>query len=138
LKLLTKQKCPNCEKDFDGEIDIDKLDLKPPKAAEIQASTEAINKEVTKQAKEFKQEVKTVAPPDQPFFKCKNCNDTHKNPNYTKQPNKKCQNCGTLNGSDSCKNCGSVESEELDPEELEDLGIPEPGEPKSGDHDHGI
>ena len=85
--------------------------------------------------------IKTQAPSDQPFFKCKNCGDKHDNPNYSIKPNKKCPNCGSLNGNKNCKNCGNATDsddwEELDDDELIELGIPIPEENHKHDgHDH--
>ena len=123
--------CPNCKKPV--AFDIDKLTIKEPKS-EIE-NPEASGQTTTQIQKEPDVTEKIVekirAPKDQPFYKCKNCGDAHKNTNYTQKPTKKCQNCGTLNGDPTCKNCGNTNSEEfeeLDKEELDELGIPEPNE----------
>ena len=69
----------------------------------------------------------TVAPSDEPYTNCKTCNGLHANSNYKTRPNKKCENCGSIHGSKVCKNCGNSEFEEIDTDELNELGIPEPG-----------
>jgi len=127
--------CPHCKKEV--QIDIEKLEVKQPKPAEMPNAsttgqqTQQIQKEATKEEKIIEKEV-IRAPSDQPFIDCKDCKSLHKNPNYKHKPNKRCANdkCGQLNKEDSkgCKNCGSAEFEEelLSDDELNEIGIPEP------------
>ena len=131
--------CPNCKKEV--SIDIDKLDIKPPATLEVQNATTTQNATVQVQKVEPVEpevQIKTVAPKDQPYFKCKNCGDAHKNPNYTEIPKFRCKNgnCNTLNGQKACKNCGNKDEDEFEEEdidELKEIGIPEP---EHADHKH--
>lgn len=137
MKLLTEETCPHCKKNFESEKDIDNLEPVRAKGEikEVKSDSNQTTVQVEK-PQEPKIEIKTVAPKDQPFFKCKNCGDAHKNPNYTEIPKFRCKNgnCNTLNGQKTCKNCGNKDPEgfdEEDIEELKELGIPEPVE-----HEH--
>lgn len=71
--------------------------------------------------------VKKVVPSWQPNFICKgpNCN-TKKNPAYSQRPKGKCSNCGQFSKEafGSCIWCDNKEFEELDEEELDNLGVP--------------
>jgi len=90
---------------------------------------------------EIKEVTKTISPSDKPFFICANGNcdeGVHRNENYSKKPNKKCKNCDSLNGEKKCTNCGNKNEDEfddLDDEELKELGIPMPPENHEG-HNH--
>jgi len=134
MKLLTKEKCPECNKEFDSQHELENLEPKINKGKiEDVAST---SKPEEKPEPEIKEVIKTVAPNDQGFFKCKNCGDAHKNPNYSKRPNKKCETCGTLNGDATCSKCGNHDPEEFEektPEELDEMNIPIPPEKE---HEH--
>lgn len=132
--------CPHCKKDV--EIDIDKLEVTQPKPIENASTTAQQTQQIVKpEIPEPKIEIKTVAPSDEPFYQCKNgeCGKgVHKNPNYSKAPNKKCKNCDSLNGKKACKNCGNTDEEEFDElsaEELEDLKIPLP---EIHEHEHEV
>lgn len=128
--------CPNCKKEI--AIDIDKLDVKQEKPLEFVGSTTTAAQTIQVEKPKSEIQIQTVAPKDQPFYKCKNCGDKHKNPNYSKRPNKKCSKCGSLNGETSCKNCDnndSEEFEEIDEDKLDDMGIPKP-EPHEHNHEH--
>ncbi len=75
------------------------------------------------------------------FFVCANGNcdiGVHRNENYSEKPNKKCKNCDSLNGEKKCTNCGNKDEEEFDEledNELTELGIPMPPENHEG-HSH--
>jgi len=60
----------------------------------------------------------------------------HKNPNYTKQIKGKCTNCGqfTSNTDSECPFCNKKEYDEMDEDELKELGIPEPLDKDIHDH----
>ena len=63
-----------------------------------------------------------------PSFQCKNgdCGQNHKNPRYTNTPKGQCNNCNQFSGSNhgTCPWCNQEDSiEEIDKEQLEDLGI---------------
>jgi len=132
LIIKGKTECPTCKKEHPAQFDIDKLTMENVKVPEItnpQASG-LQTQQLQNPELEIKEIVKTVAPKDQPFYKCKNCGDKHENPNYSQRPNMKCPNCGSLNGEKNCKNCKKNtdldEWEELDNDELNQLEIPEP------------
>ncbi len=62
-----------------------------------------------------------------PGFRCKDgtCDQVHANSRFTRLPKGKCQNCSQFSGSKGgkCAWCKQNEIEEVDEEELEDLGI---------------
>jgi len=63
-----------------------------------------------------------------PSFQCKNgdCGQNHKNSRYTNSPKGQCNNCNQFSGSNhgTCSWCNQEDSiEEIDKEQLEDLGI---------------
>ena len=133
-----KADCPECKHNFThkAQLDIDKLEVKQLKTPEMQnASTQT-----TVQVEKPKPEViiKTQTPPHIPSFKCKdgNCGLMHKNPNYTKKIKGKCTNCGqfTSNTDSECPFCNQKEYDDLDEDELKDLGIPEPLDKEIHDH----
>lgn len=69
-------------------------------------------------------------PKIQPFipgYRCvgTDCNEIHKNPNYTKIPKGKCRNCDQFSSKKqgTCPWCKQDELEEIDKDELTDLGI---------------
>ena len=66
-----------------------------------------------------------------PSYQCKDgtCGQNHLNPRYTKLPKGKCRNCDQFSASKEgkCSWCDQDEIEEIDKEELEDLGIKMPG-----------
>jgi len=132
--------CPNCKEPV--TIDIDKLEVKSPKQLE-NASADGQKQILEEKPKEPEKEIeiKTISPSDKPFFVCANGNcdiGVHRNENYSKRPNKKCKNCDSLNGEKKCTNCGNKDEDEfddLDDEELKELGIPLPPENHEG-HSH--
>jgi hypothetical protein len=133
--------CPHCKKDHTASFNLDKLDIKTP-ASELTNVTATETSQVLEKKPEPEPtpEPIIVSPSDVPFFPCKdgNCGEIHENPNYSKAPNKKCKNCDTLNGIKKCKNCKNSDPEEfdeLDNEELIEMGIPIPNEHEG--HNHG-
>lgn len=62
-----------------------------------------------------------------PGYRCvgADCNQVHKNPNYTKRPKAKCRNCDqfSLKIEGNCPWCKQDELEEIDEDELKDKGI---------------
>lgn len=72
---------------------------------------------------------KVKVPSHIPKIKCKDCKGTHENPNYTKRPKFKCNNCSSLNPDAECLTCNKGEEfEEMSDEDLDELGIPSPKE----------
>lgn len=142
MKVSGKSTCPGCNKAHPVEFDFDKLDIKTPDSLTEGLVTGTGQTLVQPEPKIVEKEViKTVNSPDEPFFVCKNGNcgeGVHRNENYSKKPNKKCKNCDSLNGNKKCKNCGNVDVEEfdeLDDEDLTELGIPMPPEPDNDNHE---
>ena len=76
---------------------------------------------------EAEQLKKTQIPSHIPNFQCKNgtCGQNHENPHYTNRPKGKCNNCDQFSkeSTGKCTWCGKNEIEEIDKDELEDLGI---------------
>lgn len=143
MKLIEDITCPGCKKEFTKETDLDKLDKADP--VKTTNSTISGNQQVLEQKPvepEIKEVIKTISPDDKPFFVCANGNcgeGVHRNDNYSKKPNKRCTNCDSLNGDTKCTNCGNKDEEkfdELEDEELKDLGIPLPPEISHEDHHH--
>lgn len=62
-----------------------------------------------------------------PAFRCKDgtCDQIHSNPRYTKLPKGKCRNCDQFSAlkEGKCSWCKQDEIEEIDKDELENLGI---------------
>jgi len=136
--------CPNCKEKV--TIDIDKLEIKSPKNLEnASAETQQVllEKPVEKPKEpELKIETKTVIEDFKPNYECPdgNCDmgGMHKNKNYRTKPKGKCTNCGQFTRHDkgTCPWCKKEEIEELEPEELEDLGITEPEIIEHEGHSH--
>jgi len=67
------------------------------------------------------------APSFIPGFRCTNgnCEQIHKNSRYTNRPKGKCRNCDqfSANKEGKCPWCNQNDIEEIDKEELEDLGV---------------
>jgi len=129
--------CPHCKEKID--IDIDKLTLKQ-KDTELkntEASQQQTIQEITvPEVKEVVKE-KMIIPSHIPGYECSdgNCGNIHPNQNYKKRVKAKCSNCGqfTPNPDKNCPWCNNKEFEELEDDELEELGIPEP---ENNHHDH--
>jgi len=132
--------CPNCKKEV--SIDIEKLEVKQPKAKEIEnaSTTGQQTQQIQKPEEKPKPEVKieTVIEDFKPNYECPdgNCDvGVHKNKNFKRRPKGKCTNCNqfTKHEKGICPWCKSTELEELDPEELDELGIMKPNEVE---HEH--
>ena len=131
--MKIKGEWSNCKKE--ATIDIDDIKLNIPDGPKFQntsaTQTAGTMQELKPEIKEVIKE-KVVAPAHIPAYKCKdgNCGQIHKNPNHFSKIKGKCENCGQftddING--PCVWCNSKEIEELDEDELNDLGIPEPKE----------
>ena len=77
--------------------------------------------------------IETVIEDFKPNYECPdgNCPDlVHPNKNYRRKPKGKCNNCDqfTKNKDGKCPWCKGTDIEELDPEDLEELGISNPPE----------
>ena len=121
------------------ELEIEIPDEKPiiTRIQELQItspnnSQQLIQQEPKKEIKEIEKLIKVV-PSWMPNYICKgpNCN-TKKNPAYTSAPKGKCSNCGqfTKEAFGTCIWCQSKEIEQLDEDELNNLGIPSPDDNK--------
>ena len=139
MKLVQKTSCPHCNKDFELESDLDKIEMAAPKqtATSTSATAQILEQQTTEQKAETpKVEIKHVIPSHIPAYSCADdsCNQAHKNKNYTKMPVAKCENCGqfTANKDKICPWCKSKDFEDLDQEDLVELGLPVPEV-----HDHG-
>jgi len=132
--------CPNCKEKV--TIDIDKLEVKTPKALDNPTSEGQTQILQTKPKEpEIKTEVKTVIEDFKPNYECPNgdCDiGVHKNTNYKKKPKGKCTNCGQFTKHDkgTCPWCKGTELEELDNEELTELGIIDPVLDEHEGHNH--
>jgi len=144
MKITGSATCPDCKKPHPVALDIDKLQIATPETpATVDNATTTGNTVLIKPEDKPKPEIKieTVSPSDEPYYACKNGNcdkGLHKNPNYSKKPKEKCENCGTSNGIKKCKNCGNIDPEEfetLDEDKLNELGIPEPVDHSEHGHD---
>ena len=142
IKIPKGTKCKNgvCEQDIELDTAIEIPELKPVLRVE---PTPELNLEQQSEPntppKQNKQEEKTkveyVPPNYLPKYKCKDgkCGQAH---NYSDSVRGQCPNCKQFSplASGQCYWCNE-DVDELDKEELDDLGIPLP---KEGDHDHGI
>ena len=137
MKLVQDTKCPHCKKEFEIESDLDKIDIKPPTKAQAGASTtlEPLTVEMPKEV--IKEKI--VAPSHIPAYKCKdgNCGQVHKNPNYFNKVKARCENCGQFTDdiNSPCIWCNEKDFEELDEDEFENLGIPQPNEANHHGHE---
>ena len=126
--------CANCKETV--VIDLDKeIKSKEPRELENQTSETQtqvlIEKPVDKPKPEIK--IETVIEDFKPNYECPdgNCPDlVHPNKNYRRKPKGKCNNCDqfTKNKDGKCPWCKGTDIEELDPEDLEELGISNPPE----------
>lgn len=134
--------CPHCK----GEVTLDseKLEYQKKIDAEIQNSrvVTAGNNQILEQKPSIVEKIKEVLPSFMPAGRCANGNcdvGVHKNPNYKKKIKGKCTNCNQFSGhkDGECPWCRKKEAiEEIDEEELEDLGIPNPPENEHEGHNH--
>ena len=123
--------CPSCNEKV--SIDIDKLEMKAPK--ELQNASTETKQVLLEKPKEKEPEIKTetVIEDFKPNYECPdgNCDvGIHKNKNYKQKPKGKCNNCDqfTKNKDGKCPWCKGTDIEELDPEDLDELGIENPPE----------
>ena len=123
--------CPSCNEKV--SIDIDKLEMKAPK--ELQNASTETKQVLLEKPKEKEPEIKieTVIEDFKPNYECPDGDcpvGIHKNKNYKKKPKGKCTNCDqfTKNKTGTCPWCKGTDIEELDPEDLEELGISNPPE----------
>lgn len=142
VKLLEDLTCPHCKKDFEKETDLDQLDKPEPVKANkssVQQQTQLEQKEPEKQPpKEVIKEVVKL-PNTIPGHKCKdgNCGRVHPNKNYSRAPKYTCQNCGQFSdNNEDCIWCNSKDFEEIEKEDLEDMGIRLPKQTEEDEHDH--
>ena len=146
IKIPKGTKCKNgiCEQDIELDTAIEIPELKPvlrvEPTPELNLEHESAPDTPPKQIKqEEKTKVEYVPPNYLPKYKCKNgnCGQAHNNPNYSEPVRGQCPNCKQFSplASGKCYWCDE-DVDELDQEELNDLGIPIPKNP--GDHDHGI
>ena len=131
-------KCKNgvCEQDLEIEgLEIPEVNPTIRHVPEVEIRNKEVHQSGFASVIETKPEVKEVekiikvVPSWQPNYICKgpNCN-TKKNPDYAQRPKGKCSNCGqfTKEAFGTCIWCQGKEIEELDSEELDNLGIPTP------------
>ena len=148
VKIPKGTKCKNgvCEQDIELDTAIEIPELKPVLRVEPtpELNLERESAPITP-PNQIKQDEKTkveyVPPNYLPKYKCKNgnCGTAHENPNYTQTAKGVCPNCKQFSPliKGKCYWCND-DVEELDQEELEDLGIPLPqnqGHEHEGDHD---
>jgi len=142
LKIKGSVECPNCNKKHDAELDIDKLTMEQVKTAEIKNPQDSGTSTVLETKPEVKPEPKILPPIHVPAFKCtgSDCGEIHKNPNYFKRVKGKCKNCDQFSRDKEgdCPWCREKNSiEEIDDDELDELGIPKPLEREIGEgHGH--
>ncbi len=130
MKITGDTTCPTCKKDHEASFDIDKLEVKNTVPALTNVSTTGIDQILEPPKVETK--IVTKIPSYIPKYKCKDCNENHKNKDYTQKPKFKCDKCGQFSpDGQTCLWCDNKEFEELSEEDLEDLGIAEPLE-----HEH--
>jgi hypothetical protein len=137
LKILTEENCPHCKKSFESAKDLEGFE--PTQAPQNKGTVKTIesNAQQTMIEPEIKEIIKEVTklPKTQPNYKCKDgrCGNLHPNPDYEAAPSKKCENCGQFGDGETCVYCNGNEFEDIDADELEELGIKMPEIP---DHVH--
>ena len=154
LKIPKGTKCKNgiCEQDIELDTEIEIPEVKPflqvQPTPELNFESEnqpnaaqSTSRGTTAAEKIEKPNVEYVPPNYLPKYKCKNgnCGTAHENPNYTQTAKGVCPNCKQFSPliKGKCYWCND-DVEELDQEELEDLGIPLPqnqGHEHEGEHD---
>lgn len=147
-KAIIKMPCAdgNCKHNHEMTVDLNELGMKlndtsPPNATVTRIPELTMPPTQPSQQQQPEVQVKEVAPDFMPGFTCKNGNcdvGIHKNPNYHTRPKGKCTNCGQFNKKKegSCPWCRGKETiEEINDEELDDLGIPKPTE-EEHNHEH--
>ncbi len=140
MKILTKETCPGCKKEFDSQHDLENLEPKIIKG-EIKTIEGSTNQVLETPKPEIKIETKTVIEDFKPGYECPdgNCEiKVHPNKNYSKRVKGKCSNCDqfTKNEKGKCPWCKKDEIEEIDTETLEELGIEMPLIDEHEGHNH--
>lgn len=143
-----KTKCVNCEKDTPFKVPLDKITKEDtPPAITAQITTSGTTQQLMQPniVEKVIEKPVEVAPEYMPAFRCKNGNcdiGIHRNQNYKKRPKGKCKNCNQFSGhkDGDCPWCKDEdgkrgEIEELDEDELDDLGIPNPAVSED-EHNH--
>ena len=134
--------CPGCKKDL--TLDTETLDVSKLQESQVKNATVSPTQQVILEKPEEKPKpevkIETVIEDFKPNYECPNGNcdiGVHKNKNFKKRPKGKCTNCNQFTKHDkgTCPWCKSTEIEELDPEELDELGIDTPPE-QEHDHEH--
>jgi len=144
MKLVAETTCPGCKKDHEVEIDLDKIDkLKAQPTTTKNISTTGQETQLVKPEPEIKIETKTVIEDFKPNYECPdgNCKEggIHRNTNHTKKIKGKCNNCAQFTKYDkgTCPWCEKNDTiEEIDSEEIEELGIKNPLEIEHEGHNH--
>ena len=135
MKILGETTCPGCKNKHEVELDVDNLDIKQIEMPQVNNARVETSRQQTVQEVKPVEKIKEVVkvPSYIPKYKCKNCDSNHKNKDYSKMPKARCTNCGQFSpdGIGNCPWCENDEFEDLDKDDLKDLGIPEPEE-----HDH--
>lgn len=120
--------------DKDVSFDFEIPELKPqirniPQARINGIETNQLMETITPQKENIIEKLIKVVPSYQPNFVCKDdkCS-IKKNPNYNQRITGKCSKCGqfTKQGQTVCHWCKNNEIEEIEEEELDNLGIPMP------------
>jgi len=144
MNLEGSTTCPHCKKDHDVAFNLDKLDTKATPSQANNASISGTGTILEEKPKEIEKIVeKTVIEDFKPNYECPNGNcdlGVHKNTNYKKKPKGKCTNCDqfTKHSKGTCPWCKKNDTiEEIDKEELEELGIEEPIIDEHLEHNHG-
>ncbi len=140
MKLVEDIDCPHCKKPFTKETDLDKLDnVETTKTTNASVNT---TQQILEKP-EIKEKIveKTVIEDFKPNYECPNgdCDvGVHKNKNYKKRPKGKCENCGqfTKHEKGVCPWCKGNEIEEVNPEDLDELGIMAPQIDEHEGHNH--
>lgn len=137
MKIEGETTCPGCKKDHPVEIDIDNLDIKKveiPQVRNPRVESQQMTQQIEKPVEKIKEVLKV--PSYIPKYKCKNCKENHKNKEYRQAPKFKCSNCGQFSpNDDSCIWCDGNDFDEIDEDELQDLGIDSPEELEH-EHEH--
>jgi len=132
--------CPGCKKDL--TLDTETLDVSKFKESQVKNAKVSPTQQVILEKPEEKPKpevkIETVIEDFKPNYECPdgNCDvGVHKNKNFKKRPKGKCTNCNQFTKQEKgiCPWCKSTELEELDPEELDELGIMKPLEVE---HEH--
>ena len=132
MKILTAETCPDCKHKFESSHEMEGVEpiRNEGKIKEFKGSQQILEKP---KEKEPETKIETVIEDFKPNYECPdgNCPDlVHPNKNYRRKPKGKCTNCDqfTKNKDGKCPWCKGTDIEEVDPEDLEELGISNPPE----------